>query len=82
MGSPPPYDSKMVATLADGNNELLVTLETTQRATNLTLSADGLHVVSIDTGTEQHCQTHARRADVLRDAQDLGLGRLCFSVKV
>lgn len=37
---------------ADTNagRELLVTLETTQRATNLTLSADGLHVVSIETG--------------------------------
>lgn len=31
-------------------SELLVTLETTQRATNLTLAEDGLHVVSIETG--------------------------------
>lgn len=31
------------------SNELLVTLDATERATNFTLTEDGLHLVSVDT---------------------------------
>jgi hypothetical protein len=37
--------------VVDDSSELLITLTTTQRATNLVLTADELHVISIDTSS-------------------------------